>query len=397
MSSVTGLVSGDIGSMRFRRLRFGVMVLGVLVILGFVGSSAYDAWRSYRHSVTANNREITNLANALAEQTAWTLQAVDLLLLDTARWYGSDSLLVPPERLNGVLANRTAGVRQVRQVMIVDAQGNQRYGTLGIVPPGHNVSDRSYFIAQRDGTAGGLFMSEPLVTRSEGGAAVVLSRRLDDENGKFAGVVTAVLNLDDLKEYYRAVNLGAGSAIQLVRDDGTLLARNPSSPESVGQKFPPLVTLATMPATRLVNPIDGKPDFIAVAPVRDAPLKIAVTREVAVALRPWREETIRVAVRTLILTLLGAVIMAALLRQIRRVAVGERALRESEERYALAMEGANEGHWDWDVATGRLFLSPKMRALYGQSDRCGDQDAQRLAGADHHSPRRQAALRGRAQ
>ena len=197
---------------------------------------------------------------------------------------------------------------------------------------------------------------------------MVLSRRLDDENGKFAGVVTAVLNLDDLKEYYRAVNLGAGSAIQLVRDDGTLLARNPSSPESVGQKFPPLVTLATMSATRLVNPIDGKPDFIAVAPVRDAPLKIAVTREEAVALRPWREETIRVAVRTLILTLLGAVIMAALLRQIRRVAVGERALRESEERYALAMEGANEGHWDWDVATGELFLSPKMRALYGQSD-----------------------------
>ena len=170
-------------------------------------------------------------------------------------------------------------------------------------PPGHNVSDRSYFTAQRDGTAGGLFMSEPLVTRSEGVAAVVLSRRLDDENGKFAGVVTAVLNLDDLKEYYRAVNLGAASAIQLLRDDGTLLARNPSSPESVGQKFPPLVTTPTLSAARLVNPIDGKSDFIAVAPVRDAPLKIAVTREEAVALRPWREETIRVAVRTLILTL----------------------------------------------------------------------------------------------
>jgi PAS domain S-box-containing protein len=31
------------------------------------------------------------------------------------------------------------------------------------------------------------------------------------------------------------------------------------------------------------------------------------------------------------------------------------------------MEGANEGHWDWDVATDRLFLSPKMKALGGQS------------------------------
>ena len=179
-------------------------------------------------SLRTNPRSTT----ALAEQTAWTLQAVDLLLIDTARWYRSDSAGIPPERLNAVLQDRTAGVQQVRQIMIVDAQGNQRYGSRGSAPPGHNVSDRSYFIAQRDGTAAGLFMSEPLVTRSEGRAAVVLSRRIDDDNGRFAGVVTAVLDLDDLKQYYQAVNVGMGTAIQLVRDDGTLLARNPPTPET---------------------------------------------------------------------------------------------------------------------------------------------------------------------
>jgi PAS domain S-box-containing protein len=29
------------------------------------------------------------------------------------------------------------------------------------------------------------------------------------------------------------------------------------------------------------------------------------------------------------------------------------------------MEGANDGHWDWDVAADRIFLSRKMKALYG--------------------------------
>src|ERR1700734_3727284 len=83
-------VSIDIGSIRLKRLRLGIVVIGALTILAFDGSSAYDAWRSYRYSVDATNREIANIANALSEQTAWALQAVDLLLLDTARWYGSD-------------------------------------------------------------------------------------------------------------------------------------------------------------------------------------------------------------------------------------------------------------------------------------------------------------------
>lgn len=367
MSPATNPASPDTDSIRFKRLWLGVVLLSALVITAFAGSSAYDAWGSYRYSILATDRELNNVANALAEQTAWSLQSVDLLLLDTARWYRSDSQQIPPDSRGAALATRTAGVQQVRQVTIVDAQGNHLYGSLGSTPSNRNVSDRSYFIAQRDGTATGLFMSEPLVTRNEGRAAIVLSRRLDDEQGRFAGVVTATIDLDDLKQLYRAVNLGTGSAIQLVRDDGTLLARNPPTPDAVGHKYPVLATAPTSPATRLVSPIDGGEDFVAVARVRDTPLEVAVTRDAAVALQPWRDETIRVAVRTLILVLLGALTIAALSRQIRRAAASERALRESEEHYALAMEGANEGHWDWDVASDHLFLSPKMKMLYGQS------------------------------
>jgi PAS domain S-box-containing protein len=354
-------------SIRFRRLRLGAIVLGVLVILAFAGSSAYDAWRAYHNSLVATDRELGNVAKALAEQTAWTWQGIDLLLRDTARWYQNDGHKIAPGRLDEVLANRTAGVRQVRLFTIVDAQGIQRYRSRGSSPPNLDVSDRSYFIAQRDRTATGLFMSEPLVTRSENRAGVELSRRLDDDTGGFAGVVTAIVDLEDLKQFYGAVNLGGGSAIHLLREDGTLLVRNPPTPSVVGEKFPQLVAAPIAQVKRLLNPIDGKRDFIAVARVRDTPLELTVTREEAVALRPWRDETIRLGLRTLIITLLGMLTIAGLLRQLRRVEAGERALRESEERYALAMEGANEGHWDWDVATDRLFLSPKMKTLGGQS------------------------------
>ena len=354
--------------MRFRRLRLGVLALGVLSLLAFCGASFYDAWRSYRHAVIATDREITNVASALAEQTAWTWQAVRLLLDDTARWYGTDSPTIPPERIDEVLATRTAGMPQVRLITIVDAQGIQRHRSRGSSPPNFNVSDRSYFIAQRDGTAKGFFLSEPLVTRSENRPGVVISRRLDDDTGKFAGVVTAIVDLEDLERFYGAVNLGQASAIHLLRDDGKLLVRNPRVPSLIGRSFPELAAVPSAPAARLMNPLDGKRDFIAVAPVRNTQLVLTVTREEAVALRPWRDETIRVALRTLILTLLGVLTMAALLRQLRRVEASERALRESEERYALALEGANEGFWDWHVQADQLFVSQKMKTLTGHSE-----------------------------
>ena len=351
-------------TIRFKHLRLGAIVLGVLVILAFACSSAYDAWRAYRNALVATDRELGNVVKALAEQTASTWEGIDLLLNDTARWYQIEGHKFEPARVDQVLANRAAGVRQVRLLTIVDADGIQRYHSRGSSPPGFSVSDRSYFIAQRDGAATGLFMSEPIVTRTENRSGVVFSRRLDDDKG-FAGVVTAAVDLEDLQRFYGAVNLGAGSAIELLREDGTLLVRSPPMPGAVGKKFPQLVAAPNVQANRLVNPLDGTRDFMATARVRNTPLELAVTREEGVALAPWRDEAFRLGVRTLIITVLGMLTTAELLRQLRRVEASERALRESEERYALAMEGANEGHWDWDVATDRLFLSPKAKAWAG--------------------------------
>lgn len=396
MSSANVPVSPASGAIRFNRLQIGVVVVGVLLICAFAASSAYDAWRSYRYSIAATERELGNLANALAEQTAWSLEAVDLLLLDTARWYRTEGQGIPPEARAAALAARASGVQPVREVTIMDAEGNQLYRSRGVSTPNHNAADRSYFIAQRDDANRGMFMSEPLITRSEGRAAVILSRRIDDAAGHFAGIVVANMDLEDLNEFYRAAKVGPESHIALLRDDGTLLVRTPGVPSVVGRKLPVLAAALTGAEERVVNPIDGREDFIAVAPVRNAPLRLAVTRDAAVALRPWRDETIRVALRTLIVVLLGALLLALLLRQIKRVASSQRALRESEERYALAMEGANEGHWDWDVPDDRLFLSPRMKVLGGQSAESpvasGSEWMSRMAMHEEDRPRVEAAM-----
>lgn len=43
----------------------------------------------------------------------------------------------------------------------------------------------------------------------------------------------------------------------------------------------------------------------------------------------------------------------------------EKKLRESEERYALAFEGANDGLWDWDIRKNKLTVSSRLKKLLG--------------------------------
>ena len=43
----------------------------------------------------------------------------------------------------------------------------------------------------------------------------------------------------------------------------------------------------------------------------------------------------------------------------------KRGLAEREERYALAIDGARDGLWDWDLDEGTLHLSDRWRALIG--------------------------------
>ena len=46
----------------------------------------------------------------------------------------------------------------------------------------------------------------------------------------------------------------------------------------------------------------------------------------------------------------------------------EEALSESEERYALALHGANDGIWDWDLRTNTVHFSTRWKAIVGYPD-----------------------------
>lgn len=46
----------------------------------------------------------------------------------------------------------------------------------------------------------------------------------------------------------------------------------------------------------------------------------------------------------------------------------ENQLTKSEERYALAIRGASDGIWDWDIRSGECFFSGRWKAMLGYAD-----------------------------
>jgi PAS domain S-box-containing protein len=63
--------------------------------------------------------------------------------------------------------------------------------------------------------------------------------------------------------------------------------------------------------------------------------------------------------------LLVFLIRSLLINPLEKLAISEKKIKQSEERYQLAIQGSNDGIWDWNIEGEDLYLSPRLTNMMG--------------------------------
>ena len=368
MSVADGLIAATSRQLTRRTVAWG----GGLLIVVIVAMAAFDIVRSYQATVEDTGRELETQARIISEEMGRNVQGVDVVLGHIAAEFkrGRLSQLTPAE-LHAYLAEQAVGLVQIDGIAMHDPKGDAV--AISWLPLGTQVNIAHFdgFSVVRDDPPAGLFVSPATRSPTDERWVYPLLRRLETPSGEFAGVVGARGRIDYLQQFYRDVHLDPGTKITLMHRNATLLARDPPVDAALGQHFPLFDKMLAERAqgrpvpTRTVSPIDGVERFGAFRAVPDYPLEVLVTRDTSTALAPWREMAWGTAARTLALAALAAALIALLMRQLARLSKVRDSLNASHERFALAVAGSNDGIWDWDQRTEKIFASARARELLG--------------------------------
>jgi len=183
-----------------------------------------------------------NLASALAQHAEDTLKTADAVLLGMAERLevdGQDAGRLP--RLQRFMRQRVEELPDLQSLIAFDRNGNWLTSSYGERLTDQDNTDRSYFNWHREHPSSLTHVSAPLPGRSSGEWVIPVTRRLNDKQGNFDGVVLAAVRVDYFQQFYQGLDLKYHGFISLSLNDGTVLVRQPSrvSTDLLSSALPP--------------------------------------------------------------------------------------------------------------------------------------------------------------
>jgi len=306
-----------------------------------VGAAALAIWDARREALARYQQTETDLGFVLAEQTARSLQSVDLVLQAVRAQVLSSSIATSAQFAasfgNAVTAqalrDRLSNLSQAAAIELVDADGRVVVSSRGLPQQTIDVSDREFFGWFRDHKADVLFIGPPVVSRLIPGWTVNIVRRVAGPEGQTLGFVAGALALSYFEDFYRAIAHDDATAIALVRRGGTVLVTYPEFGKYVGAHIPSQSHWYELAARgggtyRSAGELTGWPRWVSVHPLSDYDLVVDVSFFEDAALRDWRRQSWAIGCGAVAVVATLLLLFHALITQFRRLTRSEASLAQ---------------------------------------------------------------------
>ena len=199
------------------------------VCISLILATAWQMNQSRLERMATAKIGVLNIVRAAEQQAQDTVRQADNMLRDLAERVEHDGVIGDQQaRLSKLMAQNLMNVKSLHGLFIFDAQGNWIVTSFSQSVPAKNNGDRAYFIYHRDNADESIHIGSIVDSRTTGDMVIPISRRINDANGKFAGVALATVPVAYFQRFFERLDVDDQGVIFLALDNGDLLARRPT-------------------------------------------------------------------------------------------------------------------------------------------------------------------------
>jgi diguanylate cyclase (GGDEF)-like protein len=310
----------------------------VVAVLGFSAICASVMLDMRRGEQELAHQTLDNLASGIEADISRNIELYDLSLRAVVSNMGMPELKdIPKPLLHLILFDHAATAQHFGGLQVFDADGRLTIDATTLDPVPENRADEDYFKIHREQPDAGLYVSRPMLHR--GSYAIVLSRRISGEDGRFLGVVAGSIRFSYFHELFGRLHLEPDDVINVFRRDGTIIMRTPFDLDNIGKNLGDLPTVQRVlsePSGSYSKPsvVDGISRLF-VWRNGNSPLVVQVGKPWSSIFSLWNTEATRIGAILAALILFMLAVTLLLAREISRRGKAEDRLEEMATTDAL--------------------------------------------------------------
>jgi len=310
----------------------------LVVIVAFVAVEGWRTWRDYRAAFASARDSVTNLARATAQHAEDAIRQVDVLTAALGERVEGDGLQnINVLRIHKLLVQQSKIMPQLHGLFIYGSDGQWIVTDKEAIPEPANNADRDYFQYHRTHDDRNVRIGEVVRSRSTDDLIIPISRRLNNPDGSFAGVLLGTIKVSYFVDYYGDFKIDDKGALVLAMRSGTILVRRPFIASVVGKSlansevFKSYLPNSNVGIAEVKAVIDDTERLYGYRALTTYPLVVeaGLSRESITA--PWRRDLLKTGFVLVFLIAVLAIFGLIVLSQLRQRMVMERELRHAHQ------------------------------------------------------------------